>query len=233
MIYLYYGNDAPKVRHKAFRFIETLIEGETLATHVTTENYTPGVFIDYAESASLFGGTEVIVIDTLSEDDTVFAQMLEFLPLMAESANHFVLIESTLRAPEKKKIQTHTKIIEEVTGETKEKFNTFLLTDAYLRKDKKSLWLLLMEAWKAGESNEAIIGILFWQIKTLRLVSKTKSAEDAGVKPFVYSKAKRALGQFTQDDLENHSRSLLAIYHEGHQGKIDTTLALEKWVLSI
>ncbi len=233
MLYVYFGNDAPKVRHKAFQFIETLTKGETLATQVTIENYAEGMILEYAEGASLFGSTEVVVIDTVSEDDVIFEQVLELLPVMAQSANHFVLVERTLTAPIKKKIQTHASAIEEIVGETKEKFNTFLLTDAYLRKDKKSLWLLLMEAWKAGEKNEAIIGILFWQVKMLRLVSKTKSAEEAGQKPFVYSKAKRALSQFKEGEPETHSQQLLSIYHDGHQGKVDTALALEKWVLSI
>ncbi len=233
MLYLYFGNDAPKVRHKAFQFIETLTKGEVLATHVTKENYAPGMILEYAEGTSLFGSTEVIVIDTVSEDDTVFQETLGLLPVMAQSANHFVFIESTLTAPMKKKIQTHTTMIEEIKGETKERFNAFLLTDAYLRKDKKSLWLLLMEAWNAGVSNEEIIGILFWQVKMLRLALRTKSAEEAGQKPFVYSKAKRALTQFKKGEPDTHSEQLLSLYHDGHQGKVDTALALEKWTLSI
>jgi len=233
MLYLYYGNDASKVRHKAFQFIETLTQGQFLATHVTKDNYVPGMILDYAEGASLFGNTEVIVIDTVSEDDAVFEQVLEFLPIMADSANHFILVEGVLKAPEKKKIQSHTTSVEEITGEAKDKFNTFLLTDAYLRRDKKSLWLLLMEAWKRGVSNEEIIGILFWQVKILRLVEKTKSADEARQKPFVYDKAKRALAQFKKGEIEEHSRALLSIYHDGHQGKVDTARALEKWTLSI
>ncbi len=233
MLYVYFGNDAPRVRQKAFSFIHTLTKGEVIATHITHENYEQGMITDFAEGSSLFGGRHVVVIDTVSEDVLVFEQVLELLPLMEDSVNHFVLIEGTLRAPDKKKIHAHTKKVEEITGEAKEKFNAFLLTDAFLRKDKKSLWLLLMEAWSAGVSNEEIIGILFWQVKILRLVEKTESAEEAGQKPFVYSKAKRALSSFKKGELDACSRNLLSIYHDGHQGKVDTSRALEKWTLSI
>ena len=233
MLYLYYGNDTPRVRQKAFSFAHTLTDGNTIGTQVTVQTYMQGVLADLAEGASLFGGSEVVIIDTVSEDEAVFAEVLDELEILGNSTHHFIMIEGTLRVPEKKKIQSHTKHIEEITGEAKEKFNAFLLTDAFLRRDKKALWLLLMEAWSNGVSNEEIIGILFWQVKILRLVERTKSPEEAGQKPFVYSKAKRALGSFKKGELDTLSQNLLSIYHEGHQGKVDTSLALEKWVLGL
>jgi len=233
MLYLYYGNDVPKVRAKAFTSLEALTQGEIIPTYVTCENYEEGIITDAVEGQSLFGGVQIIVIDTLSEDAALFEQVLTHVPHMAGSANHFIWIEGVLKAPEKKKIQAHASLAEEITGDTKAKFNTFSLTDALLRRDKKSLWILLMEAWQAGVSNEEIIGILFWQIKILRLASKTKSAEEAGQKPFIYNKAKSALRNFKAGDLERLGEGLLSIYHDGHAGKIDTALGLEKWVLTL
>ena len=62
---------------------------------------------------------------------------------------------------------------------------------------------------------------------------QTKSAEEAGQKPFVYQKAKRALSKFKSGELEKLSRELLVLYHEGHMGKGDINLTLEKWVLNV
>lgn len=233
MLSVFFGNDAVQVRQKAFAFLQTLTESDSLVTHITADRYDEGIISDLAGGSSLFGGGQVCVIDTPSEDSVVLESVMESLALMGGSANQFVLIETSLTAPHKKKIQSHAKIVEEIDGTKKEKFNAFSLTDAFLRKDKKSLWLLLMEAQKQGLSNEEIIGVLFWQIKTLRLVERTSSAEEAGQKPFVYSKAKRALSNFKKGELDTLSKSLLTIYHEGHLGTHDTALALEKWVLTL
>jgi DNA polymerase III delta subunit len=234
MLHVYYGNDVTRVRQKAFEFLQSVVEEDALVTKVTPESYGTGMLEELTAGTSLFGGTQVVLMDTLSEGGAdIFAEIIEGLEAMEASVNRFIMIEAALAAAEKKKVEAKATKAIEVTGEKKEKFNAFLMTDALLRKDKKSLWLLLQEAWKQGLSNEEIIGVLFWQIKTLRLVEKTKSAEEAGQKPFVYQKAKRALGSFKEGELDRLSEGLLVAYHDGHMGRVDTGLALEKWVLSL
>jgi hypothetical protein len=233
MLHAFFGNDTPRVRQKAFDFSRTLSEGDVQMTALTAQDYEEGMITDVAEGVSLFGVGQVFIVDTLSEDEIAFASLLNLLPVMETSPHHFVMIEGALNAAEKKKITKHATSLEEITADKKERFNAFLLTEALLRKDKKSLWLLLTEAWREGLSNEEIIGILFWQVKVLRLVEKTKSAEEAGQKPFVYSKAKRALSSFKSGEVDQMSRELLGIYHEGHAGKVDTSIALEEWVLRL
>jgi len=181
----------------------------------------------------LFGDASVTCIDTMSENEEAFEALIDDLPILQQSSRVFVIVEGGLNAAEKKLFQKYAAEYEEAAAEKKERFNTFALTDAFLAKDKKSLWLLLADAVRAGVTHEAIIGLLFWQINTARLVAKTGSAEEAGIKPFVYSKTKRALAKFTQDELHAHSRALLLLYHEGHLGKRDIGLALEAWVLAL
>lgn len=233
MLYVYFGSDTAGVRQKAFDFVQTLTDGDTLITNITEENYQTGIIEDLAEGVSLFSAEQVVVLDTPSESEDFFEGVLSRLVLLKESKNHFVVIEGALTAGNKKKIESHACTSEEIEGGKKEKFNTFALTDALLRRDKKSLWLLLMDAWKAGITNEAIIGVLFWQIKILRLAEKTKSAEEAEQNSFVYQKAKRALSIFKKGEPDTLSRKLLTIYHDGHLGKCDTSLALEQWVLEM
>lgn len=233
MLSVFFGNDIGTVRANAFGFIKTITTAETLVTQITTKEYTEGILVDLAGGASLFGSTQVILIDTPSEDPGVFDAVMGQLPLLKESVNHFVCIEGPLLAAPKKKFEAHAEKIEESTLAKVEKFNAFALTDAFLNRDKKTLWLLLREGEREGLSDEQAIGLLFWQIKILRLVEKTASAEAAGQKPFVYSKAKRALSNFKKGELEVLSRELLKIYHDGHLGKQETSLALEKWVLGL
>ena len=95
------------------------------------------------------------------------------------------------------------------------------------------MWLLLNDAKHAGISAEEIIGTLWWQLKSLRLVAQTSGADEAGLKPFVYKKAQQALGRYNESQLFTLSESLLRLYHDGHNGQTDIDLALERWVLTV
>lgn len=233
MLSVFFGNDVGTVRAKAHAHIHTLTKRGAQVTTVTTDLYTEGILTDLAGGSSLFGEVQVVLIDTPSEDAAVLDVIMGQLALMKESVNHFVLVEGPLLAAAKKKVETHAEKCEEFTLPKIEKFNAFALTDAFCDRDKKKLWLLLREGETSGVSDEQAIGLLLWQIKILRLVERTSSAEESGQKPFVYSKAKRALSNFKKGELDTLSRDLLRIYHDGHLGKCDMSFALERWVLSL
>ncbi len=233
MLSVFFGNDVSNVRKKALLCARESSGEDAGVTRITTDLYTEGMFVDLAGGTSLFGSIQVVVIDMPSEDVVVLEAVMEQLSLLQESMNHFILIEGALLAAQKRKIEAYAKHMEECTLAKGEKFNAFQLTDALLKRDKKALWLLLREGEREGLSDEQAVGLLFWQIKTLRLVEKTASGEEAGLKPFVYSKAKQALKNFKNGELETLSRDLLTIYHDGHLGKLDINFALEQWVLKL
>ncbi|MFM2382003.1 MAG: hypothetical protein RLZZ76_770, partial [Candidatus Parcubacteria bacterium] len=230
---LYYGNDVVAVRKKALEFIAELEDQGYSLERIESETYQSGVCADIAGSLSLFGGKTVYLLDTPSANTTFLEEVEKTLSLFKESSDMFVVLEGTLLAPAKKMYGKYAESIEETTGEKAERFNAFALADALLLKDKKTLWLLLQDAMREGLSSEEIIGTLWWQLKTLRLAALTKSAGDAGMKDFPYNKAKRSLRNFKEGELESLSASLLAVYHDGHGGKRDIDLALEKWTLTI
>ncbi len=233
MLTAYFGTDTQSVRKKAFDFLHTLSGDEVEVSRITADTYQKGVIIDMAESVSLFGTGQVVVLDMLREHEFAFEEILQIIPTLAESPTHFILIEGKLGAPEKKKVSASASTVHEIESVGKTEFNIFALSDALLNRDKKTLWILLMQALRAGKTNEELVGMLFWQIKILRLVEKTSSAEEAGQKPYVYQKAKRALGLFKKGELDALSRSLLILYHDGHLGKCDMSLQLERWVLGL
>ncbi len=233
MILLFFGNDAVAVRKKANERVRKLEAGEVTMERMVPETYESGRLRDLALSSSLFEGKQGALLDMLSDDVVAFESLLEEAELLAESENVFVVIEGVLNAAQKKKLLAHASEHLELTGVAKERFNSFALADALSLRDKKTLWLLLMRAWQEGLSPEEIIGTLFWQVKMLRLAERTKSAAEAGQKPYVYDKAKRALSNFKKGELDQISRELLMIYHDGHQGKRDIDLGLEKWVLCL
>lgn len=233
MLHIFFGNGAIGVRQKAFSFVKDKEQEGFALERIEAESYVQGVCTDIANSMSLFGGKTVYLIDTPSSDALFGEEVQTSLQLFKESQNIFVIIETSLLAPAKKVFAKYANTMEEVTTPVAERFNAFSMADSLSSKDKKTLWLQLQDAKQAGLSAEEIIGTLWWQLKTLRLAKLTRSASEAGMKDFPYNKAKRALHNFKDEELESLSKSLLSLYHDGHLGKRDIDLSLEKWTLTI
>tara|TARA_B100000508_G_scaffold78473_1_gene61010 strand:- start:5450 stop:6151 length:702 start_codon:yes stop_codon:yes gene_type:complete len=232
MLQVFFGSDRQGVRDGATKYIEENISPETTLTTLEAGSYEPGQIADALGAASLFGGEECFLIDTPSDSSDLAEELTNTLSELAESKNIFIVLEGPLLAPAKKKYEKHAAAVEEFKAEKAERFNTFALADALAKRDKRKLWVLMQEAKLNGIREEEIIGILWWQLKALRLASTTTSAQEAGMKTFPYTKAKQALGMFPGDDLYRLSNSLLQLYHEGHAGLVELDLALEKWILS-
>ncbi len=239
MLYVFTGADPIAVRARAHTFVDGYEEQGSRVERLTAEECSADLLRDRATAQSLFLSTTdrepaVIVLDTPSEKATAQEVVVTLAPVLAESSHVFVLIEQKLLVIPTRELKKYATEYHEIAGsDVTEKFNVFSLADALARRDRKSLWILLLRAGQAGLSPEEIIGTLFWQIKTMRLVTQTKNAEEAGLKPFVYTKAKRAVEKFTRDELTDVSRQLVTLYHEGHLGNVDMTYALERWVLSL
>lgn len=230
MLKVYFGSDRKAAVDAAFTEAK---KGDSTINTIDENSFTPGQFVDLTTSTSLFGETGVYVIDTPSSDNDFSAECMDYLAEMAESPNQFFIIEGTLLAPVKKKFAKHAETIEEFSADKPERFNTFSMADALARKDKKSLWVMVQEAQLVGIREEETIGILWWQLKSIRLAAVTNSATEAGMKDYPYKKAKQALNKFSVEDVNRLSHSLLSLYHDGHKGIRDIKLALEKWVLTI
>lgn len=232
MLYVYFGDDVTKVRTEALKKANgLLIEGGELSL-ITSDGASSELIADAVGTTSLFRPYEVFVLDTLSEEKELFLSVLELAPSLADSHNHFVLIEGPLLLGPKKIFEKHAEGVTEYK-KVKKETNPFAIADALCARDKKTLWILLQEAWQGGRPNEEIIGTLFWQLKMLRLAEVTKSALEAGQKPFVYDKAKRALEKYKAGEVAQLSHALVVLYHEGHAGKRMLGDALEAWVLKL
>ncbi len=230
MLKVFYGTDRTAVRDAAQKEYEKVGVAPTIIEDMT---YVSGAVASAVGAASLFGGTECFVLDTPSGDDDFEKEVTGSLKELAASQNIFIVLESALLADAKKKYGKHTTTIEEFAATKSERFNSFAIAEALAKKDKKNMWVLLNQAQAAGLRNEEIIGMLWWQLKALRLARLTSSAEEAGMKDFPYKKATQSLRNFKGGEVEQLSRSLLELYHLAHQGKRDMDLALEEWVLKV
>ena len=196
------------------------------------DNYEEGMVPSLAGGASLFGGTRAVVFEGFSKDERAQNELSEALEILSESSDSFIILDEKVLPTVLKEYKKYAKECVEMKDETV-RFNTFALADALANKDKKTLWLLLIRARVAGVTPEEIAGTLFWQLKSLRFAKITKNPDEAGMKEFPYSKAKRASAKFKTEELQSLSQSLISLYHKGHLGLTDLDLALEKWVLGV
>ena len=112
-------------------------------------------------------------------------------------------------------------------------FNIFILTDALGARKKKDAWVLYRKALASGMAPEDVFFKLFWQVKTMLLAKRTKTAEEADMKSYPYSKAKGYLNNFKEGEIEKLSEKLVLGYHAVRRGEGEMETFVEKAVLSI
>ncbi len=230
MLAVFYGTDRRAVRDAGKAYTDN---AGVPVTAVDESSFVVGQIASSIGAASLFGGAECFLLDTPSSDEEFEAEVVSSLAEMASSENVFVVLEGQLLADAKKKYAKHAKTVEEYAAQKEDRFNVFQIAEAFAKKDKKQMWVLLQQARALGIRDEETIGIIWWQLKSLRLAKLTKNAEEAGMKEYPYKKASQSLRNFKDGEIETLSRSLLELYHEGHQGKRDMDVALEQWVLGV
>lgn len=233
MYAVFFGSDRKKVRDTATLYIEKELPQKGQVTTIVAAEYELGQLTNALGATSLFGGEECFILDTPSDNKDFYDEVITSVKEMGESSNNFIILEESLLAPTKKTYAKFTNKMEECVLEATKHFNTFSLAEALAQKDRKKLWVLLQEAKLNGMREEEIIGMLWWQLKALRLAKLTNSAVEAGMKEFPYDKAKRALVKFSEGEVESLSQSLLQVYHRGHAGLSELDLALEEWTLTI
>lgn len=232
MLHVFFGSDRTAVKDAADAFMASYRDTHTV-TLIDALSFIPGQLIDHLEATSLFGEQFLFLIDTPSANDVMLEELHDNLKSFGGATHQFVVLEHSLLAPQKKQYAKVATTLEEFTATSKERFNTFALADALASRDRRRLWLLYSEAKQVAIADEELIGILWWQLKAMRLAALTSSAEEAGMKPFPYNKAKQALKQFPLTAVEETARNLLTVYHDGHGGRRDMRLALEQLMLKI
>ena len=233
MYLVFFGDNRKKVRDAVTAYIEKNFPEDGSLTTLDDADYQPGQLSDALGATSLFGGVEWFILDNPSGNADFKAETEKSLAAMSESPNTFIVLEGKLAPADKKRYEKYATLQREFCAEKGGGFNNFALADALVNKDKRRLWLLWQEARLSGVREEEVIGILWWQLKTLRLAGLTKNAKAAGMKEFPYNKAKRGLAKFTGKELDNLSHSLLELYHDSRAGLKEIDTALEKWILKL
>ncbi|MEI8378130.1 MAG: hypothetical protein WCF95_06295 [bacterium] len=161
------------------------------------------------------------------------------------SDNIFLFSEGRMDKATVSKIEKHAEKVQEFIKKEKapnkkeklalagEKIDFFEFANAFGKRDKRGLWVLYQDALAEQVPAEEVHGIFFWQVKSMILARKCKTAEEAGMKIFPFEKAREYSKNYKDEELENLSFALVSMYHEAHRGNIDFFVALEKFILEL
>lgn len=235
MLYVVYGNDREKGRAR-FRALRQELTTKHAEERVIVEGeMSSGFFDTLTESQGLFGNTTLFVCDCLFDKKNEQEEFFAHQEKLSTSPNCFLVFEPSL----------DREIIKSFGGKIKEEefslpknnfrpeFNIFSLGDALGRRNKKELWALYREAIKDGVTPEEISGTLFWAVKNIALMKNATPGDDCGMSPFVAKKAREFATNYSMEEIENLSRSLVSIYHESHRGGEVMDVALERFILNL
>src|SRR3989344_9403619 len=170
MLYLFAGDDAKKKLSAYEHFLKSLPKG-TESFFISRNNFNKMQIESFYSGAGLFFGKCAIVFSNILEYEENRDFILGKLSLMEQSENNFILLEGKLNKPildNFKKARAEINIFE-LPKEKKEKFNNFLLANAFGDRDKLNLWIYFRQAMDIGVGMEELVGVLFWKMKDMIL----------------------------------------------------------------
>lgn len=228
MLYVLTGTDSDKIKK---RVAEITKGAEVTRFGEGAEPYL--AVLSFLGAPSLFAKKNALLLTSPLVEADAKDLILENLKQFSESDTPVVITESHIDAATSKKLEKYTevelfelkKIIQAPAP------NVFALADAFAKGDRKKAWVLYRQFIENGSAAEEIHGTLSWQARAMVLASKSKSAEESGLKPFAYTKAKQASSRFTVTAVENLSRELVTLYHQSRLGQGSLEDLLEMFLL--
>lgn len=243
MLYFFYGNDREKINLKTRGIIDDLLKKKPDASEfkIDTENLGEINIDEYTESQGLFEKKYIVLLDrVLFTGEGAGENLLNKIVDLAKSENIFIAREGEVTKKDLKGIEKHASKVQEINIPEKDKgdakkggFNVFDIANKFAVRDSVGAWLTYRSALEGGTEPENISGILFWQVKSLILARDSKTAGEAGLNPFVFSKAKSACTKWKDGELERVASALLEAYHEARGEGVELGLGLERLILKI
>ncbi len=213
MIYLFVGDDI-KNKIKAYENLLGKLSNFPLYT-INRNNFDPNMIEGLYSGGNLFDAKSIVFFSNILEDTDNADFLFKNLDYMSSSNNIFIFNESKLlKAPLEafKKVKAEISIFE-LKKEQKEKFNNFLLADAFALRDKIKLWLYYRQAVDIGVSLEELSGVLFWKVKDMIL-------------------NKRFL-KYKEEELKDISFKLSYLLSESRKEGKDDEAMFEKFILEV
>ncbi len=244
MLYVFHGTDIPSSQAKASTLAQSLRakRPDAAFVHVTADDWHSSIIEEHLGGQGLFSNKYIVLIDRVTENSEAKETLPEFVESMKESTNIFILLEGKVLTDLKKKLDTYAEKIvvsdEKAAAGSfgssgKNEFNIFALADAIGSRDSFKAWSIYRQAVEKGIEAESIIGTLFWQMKSIALSAEAKTAVQAGLSPFVFSKSQKYARNYSAGELNTLMGTLISVYHDSHRGLRDSELAVEKVLLGL
>jgi DNA polymerase III delta subunit len=218
MLYLFCGDDTKEklASYEAFLKTQAQASKETSEIFFINKNdFDPVQVESFYSGSSLFAESSIVVFHDILSEDKENEFILPRLKSMAESKNLFIFVEGKLAKPALdafKKAKADLNIFE-VPKEKKEKFNSFVIANAFAAKDKFNTWLYFRQAVDRGVALDELAGILFWKVKDMIL--------------------KRNLGKWKEEELKTVAGLISYLLPEARKKGPEAESAMEQFLLEV
>lgn len=212
MLYFFSGDDTKQKFSNLEKFISSL--PKEIEIFNFSKNNFPGLEIrNFYSGQSLFAGPSLVIFESLLDREESARILLGELESMSESQSHFLFLESKVLKETLDSFRKHRAEINvfELPKAKKEKFNNFLLADAFGAKNKVNLWLYFRQAVDLGVGLEELVGVLFWKAKEMIL--------------------RRDFSKYTEVDLIKFSSELSYLLPETRVSGSDAETRMERFLL--
>lgn len=214
MLYLFTGDYTQKKLLAYEKFIQS-IPTSTEKFLINRNDFNPVQLESFYSGRGLFSAKSAIIFSDILESAETRDFILKKLEYMQSSDNSFIFSERKLLKPildAFKKAKGELNIFE-LPKEKKEKFNNFLLANAFGAKDKLNLWIYYRQAVDKGVGLEELVGVLFWKAKDMFL--------------------KNNFGKFTPEQIKNFIERLPCLLPEARKKGKDAEIAFEQFLLEV
>ncbi len=212
MIYLFTGDDSGRKLLAYEKFIKSIPKGDE-TFFINRNDFDTTQIESFYSGAGLFASKSTIVFSGILEAKETRDFILKKLKFMGESDNTFVFLEGKLTKlilDAFKKVKSETSVFE-LPKEKKEKFNNFLLANAFGQRNKLNLWIYYRLAVDKGVGLEELVGVLFWKAKDMFL--------------------KKDFSKFKSSELENFTSKLAYLLPEARKAGRDPEIVFEQFLL--
>ncbi|OGJ08792.1 hypothetical protein A2356_02450 [Candidatus Nomurabacteria bacterium RIFOXYB1_FULL_39_16] len=212
MLYLFSGDDAKNKIINYEKFIKSLPK-DVEVFRVNRNDFDQVQIESFYSGSSLFSTKSAVVFSGILEYEETREFILEKLELMGKSGNTFVFWEGRLNKPildTFRKARAELNVFE-LPKEKKEKFDNFLVANAFANKDKLNTWVYFRQAVDVGVVMEELIGVLFWKIKDMLL--------------------KKNFSKFSEEQLKNYVSKISYLLPEARKKGLDAESAFEQFLL--
>lgn len=253
MLYFIYGENIGASLARKRELLETLRAQSPSAHEISLEgeDVTADRLVELGSARGLFVSKTIVVLDGACESAASREALIVAASMLESSKNTFIVFErgkvdataeKALTSAAAKTFRSPAPSAEgagrgrAVGASARERAydpGLFALADALGERNRKELWVRYTRArYIDGRAPEEIHGILFWQARAMLSAHECSSADEAGLKPFVFSKSKRYAARFKREELRELTGGLVSLYHDARRGIHDLDIALERFILS-